>query len=109
MQMGIEERLRSSIEVVLGDFVRAGTLSADAVRAASFTVGRPKRPEHGDLATNVAMTLAKPPAARELALSIADKLRQSGAVQAAEVAGPGFLNVRFAPSAFQDVMREVLA
>jgi arginyl-tRNA synthetase len=107
--MGIEEKLRSSIQVVLGDFVRAGTLAADAVKGASFTVGRPKRPEHGDLATNVAMTLAKPPAARELALSIADKLREAGAVQAAEVAGPGFLNVRFPPSAFQDITREILA
>jgi arginyl-tRNA synthetase len=111
MQMGIEEKLRSSIQVVLGDFVRAGTLTADAVKGASFSVERPKRPEHGDLATNVAMALAKragrPP--RELALSIADKLRESGAVQAAEVAGPGFLNVRFAPTAYHDITREILA
>src|SRR6185295_3914382 len=102
MRMGIEEKLRSSIEVVLGDLVRAGTLAADAVKGASFTVEKPKRPEHGDLATNVAMALAKrvgrPP--RELASSIADKLRESGAVATADVAGPGFLNVRFAPSAF---------
>jgi arginyl-tRNA synthetase len=109
--MGIEEKLRSSIEIVLGDLVRAGTVAADAVKGASFTVGRPKRPEHGDLATNVAMTLGaragRPP--RELAVSIADKLRASGAVETAEVAGPGFLNVRFAPSAFHDIPREILA
>jgi len=109
--MGIEEKLQRSIEVVLSDFVRAGTLAADAVKGASFTIERPKRPEHGDLATNVAMTLAKragrPP--RELAVSIADKLRASGAVQSAEVAGPGFLNVRFAPSAYHDIPRDVLA
>src|SRR5579859_2693358 len=111
MHMGIEEKLQRSIEVVLSDFVRAGTLAADAVKGASFTIERPKRPEHGDLATNVAMTLAKragrPP--RELAVSIADKLRASGAVQSAEVAGPGFLNVRFAPSAYHDIPRDVLA
>jgi arginyl-tRNA synthetase len=109
--MGIEEKLRSSIDVVLGDFVRAGTLTADAAFGASFTIERPKRPEHGDLATNVAMALSKragrPP--RELALTIADKLRESGAVESAEVAGPGFLNVRFAPSAYQDITRDVLA
>jgi arginyl-tRNA synthetase len=110
MQMGIEEKLRTSIEIVLDDFVRAGTLAPEAVRGTSFTVERPKRAEHGDLATNVAMTLAKlvgrPP--RELAASIAEKLRGAGAVDAADVAGPGFLNVRFAPVAFQDIVAEVL-
>src|SRR5260221_10229599 len=109
MHMGIEEKLQRSIEVVLGDFVRAGTLAADAVKGASFTIERPKRPEHGDLATNVAMKLAKGPKARELALSIGDKLRASGAVVTAEVAGPGFLNVRVAPAAYQDIPREILA
>jgi arginyl-tRNA synthetase len=109
--MGIEEKLRSSIEVVLGDFVRTGALTAEAVRGASFTIERPKRPEHGDLATNVAMTLAKRAgrAPRDLAVSIAGKLRESGAVEAAEVAGPGFLNVRFAPAAYQAISKEILA
>jgi arginyl-tRNA synthetase len=109
--MGMEEKFRGAIRDVLGDLVRAGGLPAEAVEGASFTIERPKRPEHGDLATNVAMALAKragrPP--RELASSIADKLRESGAVVTAEVAGPGFLNVRFAPSAYQDITREILA
>src|SRR5258708_36747997 len=109
MHMGIEEKLQRSIEVVLGDFVRAGTLAADPVKGVSFAIERPKRPEHGDLATNVAMKLAKGPKARELALSIGDKLRASGAVVTAEVAGPGFLNVRVAPAAYQDIPREILA
>src|SRR2546423_8820511 len=111
MRMGIEEKLRSSIEVVLDDFVRAGTLPLSAVTEASFTVERPKRAEHGDLATNVAMTLGKragrPP--RELATLIADRLRASGMVTTADVAGPGFLNVRVTPSAYQDIVKEVLA
>ena len=109
--MGIEEKLRSSIEVVLSDFVRTGALPADAVRGASFTIERPKRPEHGDLATNVAMTLAKRSgrAPRDLAASIADKLRESGTVEAADVAGPGFLNVRFAPAVYQGISKEILA
>jgi arginyl-tRNA synthetase len=109
--MGIEEKLRTSIEVVLDDFVRAGTLPPEAVRGASFAVERPKRAEHGDLATNVAMTLAKRVGRqpRELAASIGEKLRGAGVVDAAEVAGPGFLNVRFAPVAFQEIVAEVLA
>jgi len=109
--MGVEEKLRSSIEAVLGELVGAGTLSAEAVRDLAFSVERPKRAEHGDLATNVALALAKragrPP--RELATAIADRLRQAGAVRDAEVAGPGFLNVRFAPSAYQEVAGEILS
>src|SRR5258706_11767394 len=108
MRMGIEEKLRASIEVVLDDFVRAGTLMPE-VRATLFSVERPKRAEHGDLATNVAMTLAKrvgrPP--RELAASIAEKLRGAGVVDAADVAGPGFLHVRVAPLPFQDIVPPV--
>jgi arginyl-tRNA synthetase len=109
--MGIEEKLRTSIEVVLEDFVRAGSLPKEAVRAASFSVERPKRPEHGDLATNVAMALGRlagrPP--RELAVSIGERLREAGAVLAADVAGPGFLNVRFAPTAYQEITAEIVA
>jgi arginyl-tRNA synthetase len=111
MLMGIEDKLRASIDVVLDDFVRSGALAPEAVRGAAYAVERPKRPEHGDLATNVAMALAKragrPP--RELAASIGEKLRGAGAVDTAEVAGPGFLNVRFPPSAFQAIAGEVLA
>ncbi|HMJ51040.1 MAG TPA: arginine--tRNA ligase [Polyangiaceae bacterium] len=109
--MGIEERLRASVTEVLEDLVREGSLDAALARGTSFTVERPKRPEHGDLATNVAMTLAKRAGRnpRDLAVAIGDKLRQSGVVSAAEVAGPGFLNVRITPSAYQDIVGEVLA
>src|SRR5215212_4866741 len=109
--MGIEERLRASVTVVLEDLVRDGTLEGALARGASFTVERPKRTEHGDLATNVAMTLAKRANRnpRDLATSIGDGLRQAGVVTTADVAGPGFLNVRIAPSAYQDIVGEVLA
>jgi arginyl-tRNA synthetase len=109
--MGIEEKLRASVVAVLEDLVRDGTLEAGLARGASFTVERPKRAEHGDLATNVAMALAKRAGRnpRDLATVIGDRLRQSGVVTAADVAGPGFLNVRIVPSAYQDIAGEVLA
>ncbi|HMI83001.1 MAG TPA: arginine--tRNA ligase [Polyangiaceae bacterium] len=109
--MGIEEKLRASLTAVLEDLVRDGALEAALVRSASFTVERPKRPEHGDLATNVAMALAKRAGRnpRDLATTIGDRLRQAGVVTAADVAGPGFLNVRIVPSAYQDIAGEVLA
>src|SRR5690606_37855703 len=73
---------------------------------------RPRNPEHGDLSTNVAMVLAgrlkRPP--REVAELIIGQLdlAETG-LAAAEVAGPGFINFRFAESSLQDRVREILA
>ena len=62
---------------------------------------RPKNREHGDWATNIAMRLAKrvgvPP--RDLATDIAGRLAASPSVRAAEVAGPGFINITLDPAA----------
>jgi len=71
---------------------------------------RPKVASHGDAATNVAMQIAKPLKRnpRELAQAIVDALlAQPGAaalLESAEVAGPGFINLRFAPAAKQAVI-----
>ncbi|MBB5872014.1 arginyl-tRNA synthetase [Allocatelliglobosispora scoriae] len=60
------------------------------------TVERPRNPEHGDYASNIAMQVAKRAGVnpRELAQAIADQLSAADGVAAVEVAGPGFLNVR---------------
>jgi arginyl-tRNA synthetase len=73
---------------------------------------RPRNPEHGDLATNVAMILAgrlkRPP--REVAEYIIGQLDLSAAgVSTAEIAGPGFINFRFASEGLQDRLRAILA
>jgi arginyl-tRNA synthetase len=109
--MGIEEKLRVAVTTALEDLAREGVLDATLARGAAFAIERPKRPEHGDLATNVAMTLGKRAGRnpRDLASAIGDKLRQSGVVSAIEVAGPGFLNVRIVPAAYQEIAGEVLA
>ena len=87
--MGLEDKLRSATEDALQRLVRQGALPADAVRAASFTIDRPKRAEHGDLATNVALALGKragkPP--RELAELIAEALRAAPIVASVAHAG----------------------
>jgi arginyl-tRNA synthetase len=107
--MGLEETLRSSIEDALQELVRTGRLPAEAAGGATFAVERPKRPEHGDLSTNVAMALAKSSGGkpRDLATAIADRLRGASGIASADIAGPGFLNVRFAPAAFQDLLGEI--
>jgi arginyl-tRNA synthetase len=67
-----------------------------SVLPASTTVERPRNPEHGDYASNIAMQVAKRAGVnpRELAQGIADELTRADGVAAVEVAGPGFLNVR---------------
>ena len=74
-------------------------------------VERPRSPEHGDYATNVALRTAKkagvPP--RDLAGWLAEALGALDGIAAAEVAGPGFLNLRLAAEAQGAVVGEILA
>jgi arginyl-tRNA synthetase len=97
----ISEWLRAALE-------RAG--DRDAPPELQLEV--PRQKDHGDFATNAAMTLTKrlkrPP--REIAEQIAAHLRaKTDLVSRAEVAGPGFVNVWLAGSRWQDLLRRVLA
>jgi arginyl-tRNA synthetase len=75
----------------------------------------PKQAAHGDFACTAAMQLAKPLKAnpRELATRLIEALQAKPAfqawVQALEIAGPGFINIRLKPEAKQAVVGEVLA
>src|ERR671915_302195 len=81
-----------------------------AALPADVTVERPRNPEHGDYATNVAMRTAKNAgvAPRDLAGWLAEDLAGSDGVASAEVAGPGFINLRLAAEAQGAVVGEVL-
>jgi arginyl-tRNA synthetase len=82
-----------------------------AALPAAVTVERPRNPEHGDYATNVALQSAKKAGVvpRELAGWLAEALRAREEIDSAEVAGPGFLNLRLAPDAQGAIVREALA
>ncbi|MBF6219627.1 arginine--tRNA ligase [Nocardia abscessus] len=82
-----------------------------AVLPDEVTVERPRNPEHGDYATNVAMQVAKRAGTkpRDLATWLAAALADADGVAAAEVAGPGFLNIRLAASAQGAIIERVLA
>ena len=88
------------------------TLSPGAGAKAAFE--SPKVAAHGDLATTAAMQLAKPLKLnpRQLAEQLRDALLAHPAyvawVDAVEIAGPGFINIRLKPAAKQEVAREVL-
>ena len=77
----------------------------------NVTVEPPRDTAHGDMATNAAMVLAKPAKLkpRDIAEALAEKLRQDPRIVTADVAGPGFLNLRLAPAVWQEVVATVLA
>lgn len=94
--------------------IEAALRRIDAPRV-PVVLERPKVEAHGDIATNVALQIAKIQKAnpREIANSIADVLRSIpesiGLIETVEVAGPGFINLRLAVAAKQQVVREVLS
>jgi arginyl-tRNA synthetase len=100
----------------LSELVRAAV--ASAITAGEFTgtapdeivLERPKNPEHGDYATNIAMRLAKPAGmpAREVAESIAARLRNSTGIARVDVAGPGFLNITLAAATLGAVAHDIV-
>ena len=90
-------------------------LAADGVFPGGLDMGAvavepPRDATHGDMATNAAMVLAKPAglAPRVIADALAAKLLTDPRVIAADVAGPGFLNLTLAPAMWQGVVKAAL-
>jgi arginyl-tRNA synthetase len=81
-----------------------------AALPATVTVERPRNPEHGDYATNVALQAAKKAGAnpRELAGWLAAALAGTDGIASAEVAGPGFVNLRIETAAQGAIVADVL-
>ena len=75
----------------------------------TVTVERPRNPEHGDYATNLALQVAKKAGTqpRELATWLAVALDEQDAIAETDVAGPGFLNIRLAAAAQGDVVGKI--
>ena len=77
----------------------------------TVTVERPRNPEHGDYATNLALQIAKKvgTSPRELAGWLAEDLATNSAIDTVDVAGPGFLNIRLAAAAQGEIVGRILA
>ena len=82
----------------------------DEIDLSRVTVENPRDDSHGDLATNVAMVLAKPMQTnpRQLAEKIVEEISKDPDVVEATVAGPGFINLRLTPAYWQRQVGEVL-
>ncbi|WP_310497558.1 arginine--tRNA ligase [Sandarakinorhabdus sp.] len=83
------------VEAAIGQLVAAGELPA-GLDLRAVTVEPPRDASHGDLSTNAAMVLAKPAgmAPRDIAVRLSQLLARQADVASAEVAGPGFINLR---------------
>ncbi|QUS54003.1 arginine--tRNA ligase [Pseudovibrio brasiliensis] len=93
--------------------VKGLDLAADApeLDLRRVTVEPPRDAAHGDLATNAAMVLAKQlkMKPRDLAEKIAEGLRADSEVEAVDVAGPGFINIRVSKTLWERVIGDVVA
>ncbi len=108
-----KQKLLQALQAALHEVVQAmaGEASANAPVAVFES---PKQAAHGDLAITAAMALAR--TLKKNPREVADRLVQAMQaqpavkqwVQALEIAGPGFINLRLSPAAKQAVVREVL-
>ncbi|MGL4309175.1 MAG: arginine--tRNA ligase, partial [Paracoccaceae bacterium] len=108
--MNLFNDIRALVIDSLGAMVTAGSLPA-GLDTTAVAVEPPRDPAHGDMATNAAMVLAKPAGMqpRAIAEELAERLATDSRIARAEVAGPGFLNLRLAPAVWQGVVGTVLA
>jgi arginyl-tRNA synthetase len=99
------------IAAVLHALEMEGALPAGSSAAAAVTVEPPRDPAHGDLATNAAMVLARQAASnpRALAEKIVKHLQRDPVVTGAEIAGPGFINLRLADSEWRAELNAIAA
>jgi arginyl-tRNA synthetase len=108
--MSVFVTLRGAIATSIDALVKASSLSLSAPVPA-FTVEPPRDPSHGDISTNAAMVLTKlagkPP--RQIAELIVAELAKHPLVDKADIAGPGFINLRLKPDAWHAEIKQILA
>jgi len=99
-----------TIEAALAELVNEGALP-EGTSFANVTLEPPRDPSHGDLATNAAMVLAKPAKTnpRALAELIVAKLEAHSSITSAQIAGPGFINLRLEPAAWLKELEAIAA
>ena len=107
-QTTLYKTFTSVVESALRALIDEGTLPED-VSFANVSVEPQRETSHGDLAANAAMVLAKPAKAnpRALAKAICAKFAEHPAILSAEIAGPGFINLRLDQSAWIDELKAI--
>ena len=105
----MKEQLRQAIQAALQQCYSAGTLNSGDMPT-EIQLEIPKNPDHGDFATNLAMTMAKAErkAPRQVAEGLVAALQGNPLCERIEIAGPGFINFRLAPSCWYGVLDQVM-
>ncbi len=108
--MNLFADIKSLVLDRLDALVAEGALP-EGLDASGVSVEPPRDPAHGDMATNAAMVLArqarmKP---RDIAAALAPRLEADPRVASAEIAGPGFLNLRLSPEVWRGAVAAALA
>ncbi|HEX8572642.1 MAG TPA: arginine--tRNA ligase [Allosphingosinicella sp.] len=108
--MTLYARFAAHLDSILDALERGGSLAPGIDRKA-VAVEPPRDPSHGDLATNAAMVLANKAGMnpRALAELIAPGLEALEDVETAEIAGPGFINIRLSAGVWHGELRAILA
>lgn len=103
------EELSEVIHEILTSLRESGKVSIDG-EIPPVKIERPRKREHGDWATNIAMQLAKRAGMnpRELAEFIAGQLREKEGIAEADIAGPGFLNIRLSAASAGELARSIV-
>jgi len=108
----MQSRHKAQIATIFEQAV-ASLLAGSELSTPEITLERPRDPSHGDLACTVAMQIAKPlkKNPREIAQAITDAVMsnptRTGLIDALEIAGPGFINVRVALAAKQEIVTQI--
>jgi arginyl-tRNA synthetase len=107
--MNLFADIRGLVITCLDAMVAEGALPA-GLEMGAVSVEPPRDAAHGDMATNAAMVLAKPAGMnpRQIADGLAAKLLADPRIALAEVAGPGFLNLRLDAALWQGVVKAAL-
>jgi len=88
VKQALEQALQQALEILLAEYPDA--------EMPALALNRPKQKGHGDYAANVAMPLARvlKQSPQQIAASILDVIQWPDAVEGADIAGPGFINIR---------------
>ncbi|MEM7221708.1 MAG: arginine--tRNA ligase [Pseudomonadota bacterium] len=107
--MNVFKEFLAIVQAELEAMAAAGELP-ERLDLSRVSVEPPREAAHGDLATNAAMVLAKQAGKkpRDIAEALAARLRARDGVEAAEVAGPGFLNLRLSPDLWHANLAAIL-